>query len=149
MWQTSRTFDSPRCSRLNSLTTVCPSSWTKVKMWISGFWSKRIHSWPHTSGWLQHPTMPHSQRTGFTNRTTGQSKTLVPDWDIWKPNAYVFFLSDMLRSLWGLWIYRYEALLLLKRLNFQETGHYTLYVKSSMKNASITFDIKMYSKYSC
>ncbi len=61
----------------------------------------------------------------------------------------IFFLSDMLRSLWGLWIYRYEALLLLKRLNFQETGHYTLYVKSSMKNASITFDIKMYSKYSC
>uniref|UniRef100_A0A8C2Q0S1 receptor protein-tyrosine kinase n=1 Tax=Cyprinus carpio TaxID=7962 RepID=A0A8C2Q0S1_CYPCA len=44
---------------------------------------------------------------------------------------------------------RYEALLFLKRLNFQETGRYTLHVKSSIKNASITFDIKMYSKYSC
>uniref|UniRef100_A0A671KMC3 receptor protein-tyrosine kinase n=1 Tax=Sinocyclocheilus anshuiensis TaxID=1608454 RepID=A0A671KMC3_9TELE len=42
---------------------------------------------------------------------------------------------------------RYEALMFLKRLNFQETGRYTLHVKSSMKNASITFDIKMYSKY--
>ncbi|XP_048058726.1 macrophage colony-stimulating factor 1 receptor [Megalobrama amblycephala] len=39
---------------------------------------------------------------------------------------------------------RYEALLFLRRLNFQEIGRYTLYVKSSMKNASITFDIKMY-----
>uniref|UniRef100_A0A9J7ZWA0 receptor protein-tyrosine kinase n=1 Tax=Cyprinus carpio carpio TaxID=630221 RepID=A0A9J7ZWA0_CYPCA len=41
---------------------------------------------------------------------------------------------------------RYEALLFLKRLNFQETGRYTLHVKSSIKNASITFDIKMYTK---
>uniref|UniRef100_A0A8C1F039 receptor protein-tyrosine kinase n=1 Tax=Cyprinus carpio carpio TaxID=630221 RepID=A0A8C1F039_CYPCA len=41
---------------------------------------------------------------------------------------------------------RYEALMFLKRLNFQETGHYTLYVNNSMKNASITFDIKMYTK---
>ncbi|KAK9963662.1 hypothetical protein ABG768_006830 [Culter alburnus] len=41
---------------------------------------------------------------------------------------------------------RYEALLFLRRLNFQEIGRYTLYVKSSMKNASITFDIKMYKK---
>uniref|UniRef100_A0A672SVT8 Platelet-derived growth factor receptor-like protein n=1 Tax=Sinocyclocheilus grahami TaxID=75366 RepID=A0A672SVT8_SINGR len=41
---------------------------------------------------------------------------------------------------------RYEALMFLKRLNFQETGRYTLHVKSSRKNASITFDIKMYTK---
>ncbi|XP_051514407.1 macrophage colony-stimulating factor 1 receptor-like [Myxocyprinus asiaticus] len=41
---------------------------------------------------------------------------------------------------------RYEALLFLKRLNFLEMGRYTLYVKSSMRNASITFDIKMYKK---
>ncbi|XP_043112984.1 macrophage colony-stimulating factor 1 receptor [Puntigrus tetrazona] len=41
---------------------------------------------------------------------------------------------------------RYEALLFLKRLNFQETGRYTLNVYSSKKNASITFDIKMYTK---
>uniref|UniRef100_A0A8C2DE73 receptor protein-tyrosine kinase n=1 Tax=Cyprinus carpio TaxID=7962 RepID=A0A8C2DE73_CYPCA len=40
----------------------------------------------------------------------------------------------------------YEALMFRKRLNFQETGHYTLYVNNSMKNASITFDIKMYTK---
>uniref|UniRef100_A0A672MY74 receptor protein-tyrosine kinase n=1 Tax=Sinocyclocheilus grahami TaxID=75366 RepID=A0A672MY74_SINGR len=46
----------------------------------------------------------------------------------------------------GLWNCRYEALLFLKRLNFQETGRYTLHVKSSIKNASITFDIKMYTK---
>uniref|UniRef100_A0A8C2JQW3 receptor protein-tyrosine kinase n=1 Tax=Cyprinus carpio TaxID=7962 RepID=A0A8C2JQW3_CYPCA len=44
------------------------------------------------------------------------------------------------------WNCRYEALLFLKRLNFQETGRYTLHVKSSIKNASITFDIKMYTK---
>ncbi|XP_026135817.1 macrophage colony-stimulating factor 1 receptor [Carassius auratus] len=41
---------------------------------------------------------------------------------------------------------RYEALMFLKRLNFQETGRYTLHVNSSMKNASIAFDIKMYKK---
>lgn len=41
---------------------------------------------------------------------------------------------------------RYEALLLLKRLNFEEIGQYTLNVKNSMKSASITFDIKMYTK---
>ncbi|XP_067313076.1 macrophage colony-stimulating factor 1 receptor-like isoform X2 [Pseudorasbora parva] len=41
---------------------------------------------------------------------------------------------------------RYEALLFLRRLNFQEIGRYTLHVKSSMKTASITFDIKMYKK---
>ncbi|XP_052471601.1 macrophage colony-stimulating factor 1 receptor [Carassius gibelio] len=41
---------------------------------------------------------------------------------------------------------RYEALLFLKRLNFQESGRYTLHVNSSNKNASITFDIKMYRK---
>ncbi|XP_051506477.1 macrophage colony-stimulating factor 1 receptor-like isoform X2 [Myxocyprinus asiaticus] len=42
--------------------------------------------------------------------------------------------------------HRYEALLFLKRLNFLEMGRYTLYVTSSMRNASITFDIKMYQK---
>ncbi|KAK7137583.1 hypothetical protein R3I94_013286 [Phoxinus phoxinus] len=41
---------------------------------------------------------------------------------------------------------RYEALLFLRRLNFQEIGSYTLHVNSSMKNASITFNIKMYKK---
>nr|AAK15303.1 receptor tyrosine kinase Fms [Danio nigrofasciatus] len=41
---------------------------------------------------------------------------------------------------------RYEALLFLKRLNFEEIGQYTLNVKNSMKSASITFDIKMYTK---
>uniref|UniRef100_A0A8C1ZS13 receptor protein-tyrosine kinase n=1 Tax=Cyprinus carpio TaxID=7962 RepID=A0A8C1ZS13_CYPCA len=30
---------------------------------------------------------------------------------------------------------RYEALMFLKRLNFQETGHYTLYVNNSMKKS--------------
>ncbi|KAA0709845.1 Macrophage colony-stimulating factor 1 receptor CSF-1 receptor [Triplophysa tibetana] len=41
---------------------------------------------------------------------------------------------------------RYEALLFLKRLNFQEMGRYTLYVQNTMRNDSITFDIKMYKK---
>ncbi|XP_059372349.1 macrophage colony-stimulating factor 1 receptor [Carassius carassius] len=41
---------------------------------------------------------------------------------------------------------RYEALMFLKRLNFQETGRYTLHVNSSVKNATIAFDIKMYKK---
>ncbi|XP_073668229.1 macrophage colony-stimulating factor 1 receptor isoform X2 [Paramisgurnus dabryanus] len=40
---------------------------------------------------------------------------------------------------------RYEALLFLKRLNFQEMGRYTLHVQSDMRNASISFDIKMYT----
>nr|XP_009305955.1 macrophage colony-stimulating factor 1 receptor [Danio rerio]XP_021336760.1 macrophage colony-stimulating factor 1 receptor [Danio rerio] len=43
---------------------------------------------------------------------------------------------------------RYEALLFLKSLNFEEIGQYTLNVKNSMKNASITFDIKMYKSTS-
>ncbi len=59
-------------------------------MWISGFWSKRIHRWSHTGGWLQHTTMPRSQRTGFTTITTGQSKTHVPDWHICSP-MWMFF----------------------------------------------------------
>ncbi|XP_056625497.1 macrophage colony-stimulating factor 1 receptor [Triplophysa dalaica] len=41
---------------------------------------------------------------------------------------------------------RYEALLFLKRLNFQEMGRYTLYVQNTMRNDTITFDIKMYKK---
>ncbi|KAI7789484.1 macrophage colony-stimulating factor 1 receptor [Triplophysa rosa] len=41
---------------------------------------------------------------------------------------------------------RYDALLFLKRLNFQEVGRYTLYVQNTMRNDSITFDIKMYKK---
>ncbi|XP_073668333.1 macrophage colony-stimulating factor 1 receptor isoform X2 [Paramisgurnus dabryanus] len=41
---------------------------------------------------------------------------------------------------------RYEALLFLKRLNFQEMGRYTLHVQSDKRNASISFDIKMYRK---
>lgn len=47
-----------------------------------------------------------------------------------------------------IWFCRYEALLFLKRLNFQEMGRYTLYVQNTMRNDSITFDIKMYSKCS-
>lgn len=41
---------------------------------------------------------------------------------------------------------RYEALLFLKRLKFQEMGRYTLYMQNTLRNASITFDIKMYKK---
>lgn len=66
----------------------------------------------------------------------------MADWHIRKLNVIVFAFFFFF------WNCRYEALLFLKRLNFQETGRYTLHVKSSIKNASITFDIKMYSKYS-
>ncbi|TRY91341.1 hypothetical protein DNTS_030144 [Danionella cerebrum] len=38
---------------------------------------------------------------------------------------------------------RYEAMLFLKRLKYEETGFYTLYLQSRMRNASITFHIKM------
>ncbi|XP_066522884.1 macrophage colony-stimulating factor 1 receptor-like [Hoplias malabaricus] len=42
--------------------------------------------------------------------------------------------------------YRYEAVLLVKRLNYREQGQYTFYANSSTVNASITFRIQMYQK---
>ncbi|KAJ8281598.1 hypothetical protein COCON_G00041170 [Conger conger] len=41
---------------------------------------------------------------------------------------------------------RYEAILLLKRMNFGEQGQYTFYAKSSKANASISFNVRMYQK---
>ncbi|XP_055782592.1 macrophage colony-stimulating factor 1 receptor 1-like isoform X2 [Salvelinus fontinalis] len=41
---------------------------------------------------------------------------------------------------------RYSATLLLKRMIAQEQGQYTFYAKSSMANASITFQIQMYQR---
>ncbi|KAJ8337583.1 hypothetical protein SKAU_G00365490 [Synaphobranchus kaupii] len=41
---------------------------------------------------------------------------------------------------------RYEAILLLKRMNFEEQGQYTFYAKSSQANASISFNVQMYQK---
>ncbi|KAG9346715.1 hypothetical protein JZ751_007029 [Albula glossodonta] len=41
---------------------------------------------------------------------------------------------------------RYEAILQLKRMNFDEQGQYTFYAKSSKANASISFNVQMYQK---
>ncbi|KAJ8405469.1 hypothetical protein AAFF_G00319420 [Aldrovandia affinis] len=41
---------------------------------------------------------------------------------------------------------RYEAILLLKRMNFEEQGQYTFYAKSAKANASISFNVQMYQK---
>ncbi|MCI4381601.1 hypothetical protein PGIGA_G00253930 [Pangasianodon gigas] len=41
---------------------------------------------------------------------------------------------------------RYEAVLLLKRLNSKEQGRYTFYANSSKAHASITFSIRVYEK---
>ncbi|KAJ8254667.1 hypothetical protein GJAV_G00195680 [Gymnothorax javanicus] len=41
---------------------------------------------------------------------------------------------------------RYEAVLLLKRMNFNEQGQYTFFARSSKANASISFNVKMYRK---
>ncbi|XP_072524382.1 macrophage colony-stimulating factor 1 receptor [Salminus brasiliensis] len=42
--------------------------------------------------------------------------------------------------------YRYEAVLLLKRLNSREQGRYTFFANSSKANASVTFNIQMYQQ---
>ncbi|XP_035265075.1 macrophage colony-stimulating factor 1 receptor isoform X1 [Anguilla anguilla] len=41
---------------------------------------------------------------------------------------------------------RYEAILLLKRMNFDEQGQYTFYARSSKGNASVSFNVQMYQK---
>uniref|UniRef100_A0A8B9RHP9 receptor protein-tyrosine kinase n=1 Tax=Astyanax mexicanus TaxID=7994 RepID=A0A8B9RHP9_ASTMX len=42
--------------------------------------------------------------------------------------------------------YRYEAVLLLSRLNSREQGRYTFYANSSKANASVTFSVQMFRK---
>ncbi|XP_036403975.1 macrophage colony-stimulating factor 1 receptor [Megalops cyprinoides] len=41
---------------------------------------------------------------------------------------------------------RYEAILLLKRMNLEEQGQYTFYARSAKANASISFTVQMYQK---
>ncbi|MED6287095.1 Macrophage colony-stimulating factor 1 receptor 1 [Characodon lateralis] len=41
---------------------------------------------------------------------------------------------------------RYHATLQLKRMNIQEQGQYTFYVKSDLTNASISFQVQMYQR---
>lgn len=43
--------------------------------------------------------------------------------------------------------FRYHATLQLKRMNAQEQGQYTFYARSSLANASITFQVQMYRKW--
>uniref|UniRef100_A0A8B9KZP9 receptor protein-tyrosine kinase n=1 Tax=Astyanax mexicanus TaxID=7994 RepID=A0A8B9KZP9_ASTMX len=69
-----------------------------------------------------------------------------PHWSDVKPLPHLIITPNIVhvKHVCCISPYRYEAVLLLSRLNSREQGRYTFYANSSKANASVTFSVQMF-----